>query len=116
MRCTEKKPDGKRCRVYALVGEKLCLFHSDSEAAKQAREKRKVKRILSNPELILLLQAELRKVKKSKNDEYRSGETRRIIELISELKGERPPVGNGKKSLTFKERVERANQRKKNKK
>lgn len=37
-----------------------------------------------------------------------------LLNSIAELKGERPPAGNGEKSLTFKERVERAQQRKQN--
>lgn len=114
MRCKSKKQNGKRCKVSVLKGENKCLFHSNSKRAKEIREKRNPKRILDNSELIVILQRELRKVKRSKNDEYRSGETRRIIELISELKGEQPPVGNGKKSLTLEERVERARQREQN--
>ena len=111
MRCTEKKPDGKRCKVFALVGEELCLFHSSSKKAKEIRARRNPKRILSNEELVIILQLELKKVKRSKNDEYRLGETRRIIELISELKGERPPASNGKKSSSFEDRVKKAKMR-----
>jgi len=105
LRCKAKTKAGTACRARALRDEKFCLFHSNSQRAKQIRANRSTKTILNNTELIQILQQELRKVRRSKNDEFRSGEVRRIIELISQLKGERPPASNDKKTQTFEERV-----------
>jgi len=115
MRCKTKKQNGKRCKVSVLKGENKCLFHSNSKRAKEIREKRNPKRILDNSELIVILQKELKRVRKKKGDEIaRSGEIRKLVELIYEIRGEKPPANDGKKSLTFAERVDRAQQRKQN--
>jgi len=103
--CSARTKDGKRCKMHCLKDEKFCIAHSNSQRAKQIRAKRSTKRVLTDTELIQILQQELRKVRRVKNDEFRSGEIRRIIELISQLKGEKLPASNGKKTQTFEERV-----------
>lgn len=85
--CTKIKANGKQCQTYAFSdGSGMCIFHSTSSQAKEAR---KVNKILSKEKLIYILQKELRRVKKLKDDDLgRSGEIRRLVELISRLKGE----------------------------
>lgn len=105
MSCIALTKKGSVCRANSLAGEKLCLFHSSSENAQKARAKRDPRRILPNDELVVILQQELRKARRIKNDELRTGEVRRIIELIYQLKGERP-TGNNKKS-SFEEAIKK---------
>lgn len=110
MRCAARTKEGRRCHSQALHNEKYCLFHSNSTAARKAKEKRDPKRILDNSELIIILQRQLKKVKRKKGvDEIqRSNEIRQLVSLICELKGERPPDNNDKpSSSSFNKKLEK---------
>lgn len=88
-KCIAKKPDGTPCHAYALRDEKMCLFHSDSDRTKKLKGR---KNLLSEEDMVVLLQNELRKVKREVKDALtRAGEIRRLVELIAELKGEKVP-------------------------
>jgi len=108
LRCKAKTKAGTACQARALKNERFCLFHSNSKRAQEIKAKARMDRILNNTDLIIILQRELRKVRRVKNDEFRSGEVRRIVELIIQLKGEKLPASNDKKTPTFEERVRRA--------
>lgn len=113
MRCTHIKANGKRCAAICLKGETKCLFHSKSEQGKEGRRKQQERTPMTLEQHVLVLEKELRRVRKSKNEEFRSGETRRIIDLIYQIKGEKAPSGDGKKSSTFEKKLEKW-QKKKN--
>jgi len=106
--CSAKTKAGTACRARALKNERFCLFHSNSKRAQEIKAKARMDRILNNTDLIIILQRELRKVRRVKNDEFRSGEVRRIVELIIQLKGEKLPASNDKTTASFEERVKRA--------
>jgi hypothetical protein len=107
MRCTAITKSGQRCRNFALNDENKCICHSSSERAKTARNKRKIP---TKEDMILELQTQLRKVKRSKVDALeKSREVRMILTQIAELKGEKPRKEKEPESKrdSFEKRVEK---------
>ncbi len=87
--CIKIKANGKQCQAHAFSdGSGLCLFHSSTD---KAREARKIK-LISKEQMIRVLQKELKKLDEVEDTIARSAEKRRVIQLICELKGERTPI------------------------
>jgi len=108
LRCKAKTKAGTACRARALKNERFCLFHSNSDRAKAIKAKQHHKQPMTIEQHVLLLERQLRRVQRSKDEEFRSSETRKIISLIYEIRGERPPASNDKKTPSFEERVKKA--------
>lgn len=89
-KCKKIKANGKQCQAHAFSdGSGLCLFHSSTD---KAREARKIKPI-SKEQMIRVLQKELKKLDKVEDTVARSAEKRRVIQLICELQGESLSTG-----------------------
>lgn len=113
--CTAMKENGSRCQALALRGEDLCRTHSKSKKAEESRSR--PYRVRTNLELIIILQKELNRVVRNKkaNMLQRADQVRKLIELISELKGsgkKKLLVDDGNQKDSFEQKVNRAKKRK----
>ncbi len=103
MRCTTKKKDGTQCIAFSLIGEDKCIFHSNSPRAKAAKKRRK---ILTQEELIYILQKQIKKLERSDCDQLeKTRMIRQIVETISELKDEKD--GQPVEPSEFEKRMEK---------
>lgn len=101
---------GKQCRGMALQGEKLCLFHSQTDVAVKARQR--PARKLTKKDMICELQRQLRNVKRCVADPMeKSREIRALLYQINNLKmeDESPEeIEEEPKKDTFEERVKKS--------
>ncbi len=85
--CKKIKKNGKQCQAHAFSdGSGICLFHSTTSQAKEAR---KIKPI-SKERMIRILQKQIRKLEKEEDTISASGEIRRNLQMIQELKNGKP--------------------------
>lgn len=90
-RCTAKLKSGELCGVPTLKGELLCLGHSKSKRAKEAKLKgaKHPKSYVSTEELLKLLSKEIRIADKIPDDEKRmrikSSLAEKLIPLLDKI-------------------------------
>jgi len=99
MRCEYIIPTtGERCKVSALRGQTLCLFHFPHDVRKEI-----VKTPMNLDEKISILSEEIRHAKKIKNNFQRSNEIRSLMHMLNFLQGN--PDG-GEAEETFQEKLD----------
>jgi len=91
-RCSFVKKDSQQCKAAVLPGEELCLFHSNSDKANDARQrardgtKRKSVYELSDKDMIRTLKHQYKKVKRDATIKNEMERARVLLNLIETIK------------------------------
>lgn len=114
MRCKGLRRDGEPCGNTTRGKNKLCFWHLESEQAQSKRDVALNLRVWTPAEMALVFQKEIRRFLRGKISESKLHELRRSLETVAEFSGKKfKPFEKEKKSLTLKERIERADKKQK---